>query len=168
MRRSGAKEIAFGGVMAALAMVIMCLGGLIPIATFVCPVLCMLVLKLICRLFGNRIGWAWYGCVALLAMLLGPDKEAAAVFVCLGYYPILKPKFDRLKFAWLFKGLYFNVVIFIMYRALIYLFGMDQLAEEYAQLGKALTIALLVMGNLVFFLLDKVLGRRFKRRKRHG
>ena len=59
MGHGSAKQMAFGGVMAALALVIMCLGGLIPIATFVCPMLCMLILQLICRLFGNQIGWAW-------------------------------------------------------------------------------------------------------------
>ena len=32
-----AKNMALGGVMAALAVVIMCMGGLIPLATYVCP-----------------------------------------------------------------------------------------------------------------------------------
>ena len=168
MRRGNAKEIAFGGMMAALALVIMCLGGLIPVATFACPMLCMMILKLICLMCGKRIGWAWYGCVSLLAALIGPDKEAAAVFVCLGYYPIIKPKFDRLKPSWLFKAIYFNAVILLLYQILIYLLGMDQLASEYAQLGRVFTIILLLMGNLVFFMLDKVLSKSFKRRKRRG
>ena len=168
MGHGSAKQMAFGGVMAALALVIMCLGGLIPIATFVCPMLCMLILQLICRLFGNQIGWAWYGCVAILAVLLGPDKEAAAVFVCLGYYPILKPKFDRRKLSWLWKALFFNAVTLLMYQVLIYLFGMDQLAKDYAALGSVLTIVLLILGNIVFFLLDLVLAKFLKRRKRRG
>lgn len=112
MARSKAKEMALGGILAALAVVIMCLGGLIPLATFVCPMLCCLMVKLVCAMTNNRIGWAWYGAVALLSILMGPDKEAAAVFVFLGYYPIIKPKMDKLPQKWVWKMLYFNVVIF--------------------------------------------------------
>ena len=79
MAPNSAKQIALGGMLAALTLVIFTLGGLIPIATFVCPMFAMLILQLICRLCGRRIGWAWYGCVALLALLLSPDKESAAV-----------------------------------------------------------------------------------------
>ena len=81
MGRNGAKSVALGGVMAALAVVIMCMGGIIPLATYVCPMLCAVLLAAVLRLTGRRIGWAWYGAVSLLSLLLGPDKEAAAVFV---------------------------------------------------------------------------------------
>lgn len=168
MHKTNAKQIAMGGVFAALAIVIMCLGGLIPIATFVCPMICMLILHLIRKLCGNRIAWAWYGVVAILSVLLGPDKEAAAVFVFLGYYPIIKPKIDRIKPNWLWKGIYFNAVILLLYQLLIYLFGMDQIAAEYRELGKVLTVVVLLIGNLCFFLLDRVLTQFGRRRKRRG
>ena len=168
MHKTNAKQIAMGGVFAALAIVIMCLGGLIPIATFVCPMICMLILHLIRKLCGNRIAWAWYGVVAILSVLLGPDKEAAAVFVFLGYYPIIKPKIDRFKPGWLWKGIYFNAVILLLYQLLIYLFGMDQIAAEYRELGKVLTVVVLLIGNLCFFLLDRVLTQFGRRRKRRG
>ena len=168
MHKTNAKQIAMGGVFAALAIVIMCLGGLVPIATFVCPMICMLILHLIRKLCGNRIAWAWYGVVAILSVLLGPDKEAAAVFVFLGYYPIIKPKIDRIKPGWLWKGIYFNAVILLLYQLLIYLFGMDQIAAEYRELGKVLTVVVLLIGNLCFFLLDRVLTQFGRRRKRRG
>ena len=44
MGRNGAKSVALGGVMAALAVVIMCMGGIIPLATYVCPMLCAVLL----------------------------------------------------------------------------------------------------------------------------
>jgi len=168
MHKTNAKEIAMGGVFAALAIVIMCLGGMIPIATFVCPMICMLILQLIRKLCGSRIAWAWYGAVAIMAVLLGPDKEAAAVFVFLGYYPIIKPKIDRIKLGWLWKGIYFNAVILLLYQLLIYLFGMDQISAEYRELGTVLTVVVLLIGNLCFFLLDRVLTQFGKRRKRRG
>lgn len=165
MRNSRAKQIALGGMMAALAVVIMSLGGLIPSATFVCPMMCCLILQVVRKLCGDRIGWAWYGAVAILSLLMCPDKEAAAVFVFLGYYPIIKPKFDKSKLKWLCKVLYFNIVILAMYALLINLFGMAQLAVEWQELGFVMTAIMLLLGNVTFFLLDNVLGKKFGRRR---
>lgn len=159
MRNTPAKEVAFGGMMAALALVIMNLGGLIPVATFVCPMLCMLILAFVTRMCGDRIGWAWYGAVAILSVLMAPDKEAAAVFVFLGYYPILKRHIDGKRVAPAWKLLLFNAAILIMYGLLIRVFGMAQIAEEYQELGMAMTGLMLIMGNVTFFLLDKALTR---------
>ena len=151
--------MAFGGMMAALALVIMNLGGLIPIATFVCPMLCMMSLACVVKLCGSRIGWAWYGVVAILSFLMAPDKEAAAVFAFLGFYPIVKPRLDPMKAAVLLKLLLFNTAILLMYGILIHLFGMAQIAAEYQELGSIMTAVMLIMGNVIFFLLDKVLTR---------
>ena len=165
MRKTTAKDMALGGVLGALAVVIMSMGTLIPIATFVCPMLCKMLLRLVRDLCGTRIGWAWYGAVAILGLLLAPDKEAAAVFVFLGYYPILKPKFDRCRLKWLWKLLYFNAVILAMYWLLINLFGMAQLAAEWEELGFIMTAVMLVLGNVTFILLDNVLGKKFRRKR---
>ena len=146
-------------MMAALATVIMSLGGLIPVATFTCPMFCMLLLAFVTRMCGRRIGWAWYGAVSVLSLLLGPDKEAAAVFVFLGFYPIVKPKLDRMKLGLLLKAVLFNGLILVMYALLIRLFGMNQIAEEYRELGTVMTVVMLVLGNVTFFLLDRVLAR---------
>lgn len=157
--RTQARKIAFGGMMAALAVVIMSLGGLIPVATFVCPMLCMLILAFVIRMCGGRIGWAWYGAVAILGLLLGPDKEAASVFLFLGFYPIVKPKLDAMKLGTLLKLALFNALILLMYWLLIHLFGMAQIAAEYQELGTVMTVIMLILGNVIFFLLDKVLTR---------
>lgn len=159
MRRGSAKKIAFGGMMAALALVIMCLGTMIPIATFVCPMLCAVLLMLVLGMTGNRIAWAWYGAVVVLSMLLAPDKEACAVFVFFGYYPIVKPWFDKRRFAYFWKFALFNVSIFAMYGLLIYLLGLSQVASEFQELGVFLTIITLIMGNVTLFMLDVLLGR---------
>lgn len=157
--------MALGGVLAALAVVIMSMGTLIPVATYVCPMLCALLLKTVLVTCGGRIGWAWYGAVAILSLLLAPDKEAAAVFVCIGYYPIVKPAMDRKKLPWLWKGLLFNAAILLMYWLLMHLFGMEQITAELEGLGIAMTAVLLVLGNVTFFLLDKLLGTGFRKRQ---
>ncbi len=145
-----------------MAVVVMCLGGLIPVATFVCPMMVMIILAIVKKRTGTRIAWAWYGAVAILSILLGPDKEAAAVFVCLGYYPILKPRMDKLPLGWLWKGLLFNTAILAMYWLLMNLFGMAELAQEFGEMGLWMTVATLVMGNATFFLLDRLLNIRFR------
>lgn len=159
MKKTPAARIAFGGVMAALALVIMNLVGLIPVATYLCPALCMIVLSVVLNLCGRRIGWAWYGAVSILSVLLAPDKEAAAIFLVLGYYPILKPKFDRLRFGKLLKLLLFNIVILVTYWLLINMLGFGEISKEFAELGVIMTVITLMLGNLIFFLLDKILSR---------
>ena len=159
-----ASSVALGGVLAALAVVIMAMGTLIPVATFVCPVLCMLMLQLLLKLCGRRMAWAWYGAVAILSVLMAPDKEAAAVFLALGYYPIVKPRLDRLKGKWIWKGLLFNAVILLTYWLLMHLFGFDQLAAEFSEMGMVMTALMLILGNVTFFLLDQLLDRRFSKK----
>jgi hypothetical protein len=168
MRRSPAKQIALGGVLAALAVVIMSFGGLIPIATYVSPMLCMLMLRLVCLICGRRIGWAWYGAVAILGLLLSADKEAAAVFAFLGYYPIIKPRLDKLRFSMLWKLLLFNSAMVLMYWLLMAVFGMAALAEEFRDMGAVLLVLTLVLGNVTFLLLDRILSRKIIRKNRGG
>ena len=167
MKRNSAKEVALGGLMAALAIVIMCLGGLIPFATFVCPMFCCMITKLVLSICGKRIAVAWYAAVAILSMLMAPDKEAAAVFVFLGYYPIVKPWMDKRRFGWIYKAILFNAAILIMYWLLIHILGMSDIAAEYGEAGKIMTAVMLVLGNVTFFMLDMILGRKFRKiRKR--
>lgn len=164
--RSLTHKIALGGVLAALAVVIMTMVGLIPVATYICPMLCMLLQFAVAQLCGKRIGWAWYGAVTLLSLLLGPDKEAAAVFLALGYYPIIKPRLDGMKYGLVLKLLLFNTVAVVLYVALIYIVGMEQLLSEFTQLGIAGLAVMLVLGNVCFFLTDQVLGRFIRRKRR--
>lgn len=159
--------MALGGIMAALAVVIMCLGGLIPLATYVCPMLCAVLLMLVLKQAGKRVAWAWYGAVSILSLLLGPDKEAAAVFVFLGYYPILKPWLDQRKLSVLWKLALFNTAIFTMYFVLVNVLGLADVAAEFEELGTVMTTVTLVLGNATLFMLDTLLSALEKRRK-HG
>ena len=162
-RESPASVMALGGVLAAAAVVIMSLGGLIPVATYVSPMLCAILLQVVLLSCGTRIAWAWYGAVAMLAVLLSPDKEAAAVFLFLGYYPILKPFFDGRRLRWLWKVVFFNGNIVVMYWLLLRLMGLEQLTEDFQELGIAGLVMMLAMGNLVFFLLDRLMNGKVKR-----
>ncbi len=157
MRNGIAKKIALGGVLAALAVVIMCLGGIIPLATFICPMLCAILQYAVLRFCGQRVAWAWFGAVSLLSLLLGPDKEAALIFCLIGCYPNLKPVFEKSKLRLLWKILFFNGAIVLLYGLLLNLFGMDALIAEYKDLGMIGLIVMLLLGNICFFLLDRLL-----------
>lgn len=166
MKRNSASAVALGGVMAALALVVMCLGTMIPLATYVCPMLCAVLLMVVHSIVGNKMAWTWYGAVSLLSLLLSPDKEAAAVFVFLGYYPIVKPWIDTRRFAYLWKLILFNVSILAMYGILIFLFDMAYLMEEFREIGTVMTVITLVMGNVTLFMLDFLLSQISKRKRR--
>ena len=125
---------------------------------------CIVLTQVVLKICGRRIAWAWYGAVAILSCMMAPDKEAAAVFVFLGFYPIVKPRLEKRKFPWLGKAVYFNVAILAMYWLLISLLGLEALAEEYRQTGRVMLIVQLILGNVIFSLLDRVLDRKFRRK----
>ena len=161
MRRGIAHQIALGGILASLAMVIMCFIGLIPVATFICPMFCILICGIVYRNCGKRIGWAWYGAVAFMSAFFAPDKEGALIFLFLGYYPMLKRSFDRCKFklGFFYKVIYFNCVILLLYLLVLKILGLSELLTEYQQAGFLLGVATVLLGNFAFFLLDFILNR---------
>ena len=164
--RSKAYPVALGGMLAAVAVVLMSIGTVLPVATYAAPVLCMMVGQVVLKICGSRIAWAWYGAVAILSLLLAPDKEAAAVFLVLGYYPIVKPKLDGIKGKWLWKALLFNGTILLLYWILLKVIGMEQLLRDFEGMGLAMYAVLLILGNVTFFLLDVILGRRVRKKTR--
>lgn len=165
MQRAEIRRIALGGLLAAVAMVIMCLGGIIPVATYVCPMLCCMTQFVVLRFCGKRLAWLWFAVVSLLALLLGPDKEAAVIFLTIGYYPLFKQKVDSLKFRILLKILFFNFSVFLAYGIIIRILEMQEVAAENVELGVIGLVVILIMGNVTFFLLDRLLtimGRKLR------
>jgi len=161
MRRGKSTEIALCGMMTALAVVILCLGGLIPAATFCCPVLASLVLLPVMQRWGRWDAVLVWAASAVLGLLLGPDKEAAALYAALGYYPAIRAGLDRKRPAlrWALKLLLFNGATIALYALLIFVLGLNALVEEYRATGTALLIATLALGNVVFVIYDFLLKR---------
>ena len=95
--KSTAKELAFGGMFTALGVVFLCLGGIVPLALYACPILASAVLLPVRENCRRSVVWSCYAAIAVLGTLLGPDKESALLFVFLGYYPIVKPRFDAIR-----------------------------------------------------------------------
>ena len=168
-----AKQIALGGILAALAVVILILGGVIPVGTYIAPMLASLPLVVLLTELPGGLCVGWYAVVAVLGATLCPDKETAFVFVFLGWYPIARPALDRLprlpRLA--AKLLIFNAAVAALYALLILVFRPEALLQEARETGAVLLIVLVLLGNLSFLLLDLVLKRlvilyQIKKRRR--
>ena len=161
MRRRESGRIALCGVMGALAIVVMLMGSIIPIATFCAPLISSVLMMTVAIEFGAKTGLLLYLAVALLALLLVPDREMAMIFTFfLGYYPVLKFYLERLRPAplrLLAKLIVFNGAILAMYSILLYLFPMQALVDEFSGMGHGFVLLLLAMGNVAFLLYDRAL-----------
>ena len=97
--------MAYCGMAAALSIAFMLLGAVIPILMYIAPAIASFLVATVCVECGKTLAWTAYGAVSLLSLLFVPDKEVALTFVfLLGYYPLVKPKFEHIRPA-LLRGL---------------------------------------------------------------
>ena len=157
-RQSG--QIALCGVLAALSAAILSLGGLIPLATYACPLLAMTCLLPVLDRYGPRSALLLYAAAACLGLMLCADREIALLYLFLGWYPALRPRLERLRppLRAAVKCAVFSLAVTAMYLLALYLFRLAAVAEEFAGYSAAMTAALLAMGNAVFLLFDRALG----------
>ena len=159
MKRS--KKMALTGMLCALAVVVMLLGGLIPLATFCCPALAGLMLIPVFVECGEKLSWCAYAAIAALSLILCPDKEAALLLAFIGYYPILRWRLDQLRSGFvrvIAKLGVFNLAVAAMYALSILVLQMDQILREYQEMGLALTAACLLVGNVTLLLYDRLIA----------
>ena len=157
-----ARQMALGGMMTAVAVVIMSLGSLIPVNTYICPVLCILMNRLVLERCGKRIGWCYYLAVAILGLMLAPDREAALVYAFLGSYPMLRSFFERLGVLRLCtKLLFFTLAGAASYGVLLFVAGAGAAMTE----GWLLTAVTVLLWDVLFLLVDRLLGMPMKRSK---
>lgn len=155
------RKMALTGMLCALAVVIMMLGGVIPLATFCCPALAGLMLIPVFVECGEKLSWCAYAAVAALSLILCPDKEAALLLAFIGYYPILRWRLDQLRSSLLrvvAKLGVFNLAVLAMYALSILVLQMDQILREYQEMGLALTVACLLVGNVTLLLYDRLIA----------
>ena len=169
MRNTKASQVALGGMLTAVAVVIMIMGSLIPVNTYVCPMLCILLNRVILSSCGQRIGWCYYAAVTILSLLMAPDREAAMVYAFLGFYPMVKPRMDRIRPRAL--GITAKILLFTLagccaYGLMIWLMGMEALLAEFREMGVVVTVLMLFAWNVLFLMVDRLLGTPLKRRRK--
>ena len=154
------KKMALAGMLCALAVVVMLLGGVIPLATFVCPAVAGLMLIPIFVECGEKFCYGAYVAVAALALILCADKEAALVFAFLGYYPALRWRIEQIRSMALrviVRLAVFNISIGIMYALIIWVFQMQAIIKEMQEMGIVLNAVTLLIGNVTLLMYDRVL-----------
>lgn len=151
------RQMALCGVLCALAVVLLALGGVVPIATFCAPVLAMAALLPVLEEVGPRLAAAAWIAVALLALVLDPDREAALVYLFFGWYPLLRPRIAALPSRAARAAARIGIctgVCLLLYGVVWRVLG---LPEEPAAGG--FQILLLALANITFLILDRALGR---------
>ena len=160
-RQQKSWAMAYCGIVAALCVALMLLGAVIPIAMFIAPAVAGFLIATVCVECGMQMALTAYAAVSLLALLFVPDKEVALIFtVLLGYYPLAKPKFERIRPALLrcvCKLLLCNGAVLAMYGLIYLLVPMGSISQELRATATAAALATLAMGNVAFLLYDRAL-----------
>ena len=160
-RQQKSWAMAYCGIVAALCVALMLLGVVIPIAMFIAPAVAGFLIATVCVECGMQMALTAYAAVSLLALLFVPDKEVALIFtVLLGYYPLAKPKFERIRPALLrgvCKLLLCNGAVLAMYGLIYLLVPMGSISQELRATATAAALATLAMGNVAFLLYDRAL-----------
>ena len=159
MKTRKSWAMAYCGMAAALSVALMLLGAVVPVLMFIAPAVASLLIATVCVECGKTMALTAYGAVSLLSLLFVPDKEVALVFVfLLGYYPLAKPKFERIRPAVLrivCKLLLCNGTVLAMYGLVFLLVPAGSISQELRTTALAVSLATLVMGNVAFVLYDR-------------
>ena len=151
-------KVAVGGVVSALCLTLMFLTGVFPLLSMAIPIYAGALMIVVAREVSTSWAFAAYCAVSLLSLFLTPDKEASTLFIMFfGYYPIILPWLDKIKFKLLricCKLAVFNGAIIIWYKLIALIMGVYDFFGDFAFLGEYALAAVMVFINLVFALYD--------------
>ncbi len=139
--------------MAAMCVAILSLGSLIESLDVSLAIIAGLVIMVLSAEYGDWVATSVFLVAGLISLLL-PLKSAGILFLSFGgWYPIVQKKINLLKplFARIVKTLLFNGVLILLLFLSAFVTGVKELPYLY--------LALLVLGNLCFFLYDILLDR---------
>ena len=154
-------KAAFGGIIAALSIVLMFSTGLIPTLTYAIPAVSGALLMAIVIEISPVFAGAIYVAVSILSLLIVADKEAAVMYAAFfGYYPIIKSfieKHTNKTLSWIIKYIIFNIAMITSYFIVSKVFMIT--FDDIEFIGRFALPLLLLVGNMVFALYDIALTR---------
>ena len=153
------KQMALCGLLTALAVVCMVLASAIGIGTFAGPLLAMIALLPLLEEYGPKTALAAYVAAAILGFLIAPELELSLVYAAFGWYPVLRPRLNRITSRparLLLKTVICVAVILLLYGVLLNLLGMT---ADLANAAPLLNLFLLILGVLTFLMMDLALER---------
>ena len=147
MRNRPSFRVAFCGVLAALMIVIMLLGTMIPATEYLCPAVAGVLIIPVVWEFGGKTGALLYLAVALLSLILSPNKEAALFFALLfGLRVVL-------------KLVLFNAALAVIIALLLFVLVSPDWQADAANWTGLVVAGMLVLGNVAFLIYDVLLAR---------
>lgn len=156
--RDASYRVALGGIVSALCLVTMFLAGVLPALYLLLPGIAGILLMIIAEEVNTAWAFLTYLAVSLLSLFITFDKEAALIFIMFfGHYPILRYFIQRLPLRLirgLIKALVFNICIIGYFYVTVYIFGLDEMLEEFDEFGKYGAYIMLVIANVIFFIYD--------------
>lgn len=162
--RNRSKNLATGGVFAALSLTVLFLSGVLPFSGYLCPAAAGLLLLPVCDDLGFRPALLTFLAVGALGLFLRTDLEASAIYLAFfGYYPLLRigplSRMTRRR-AFLCGFAIFTAGVALCYGALYLLLGPAFFAEFQAG-GPWMLILFAGAAALVFVLYDRALPRLY-------
>ena len=157
------SKVALCGLLAALMVIVMLLGSIVPVAALLCPALAGLFLIPAIREYGMGTGVSLYGATAVLSLVLLPDKEVALLFtLILGPFPLLRPFLDRIvlrPLRVLTKLLLCSLLLVLCYTLLLLVLAPAGLEAELGAYSRGMLILLLILFNVMFLFYDICITR---------
>ena len=142
------------GMVSALSVVIMLLTNIMPSMMYVIPIITGAIVFAINEIIGKKWALGVFFVTSLISFILLADKEAALNYTLFfGYYPLLKPLYEKLPkvLSWGVKVFNFNVALVTIGLIVTFIFKLPFLDEDFGKL----TIPLFaVLFNVVFVMYD--------------
>lgn len=154
-----AKILAFGGLLLALTVIFMMLGGIIESNTLFLLAVASYFVGIMIRETNFRMGAAFYLASVILGFLIVPNKFYVASYAAMGFYILaiegiwermgcLSEKYQKRSLFWILKYVIFNVIY------LPVLFGFQELLFS-RQLSLPFLIGAVLAGQIGLIIYDK-------------
>lgn len=155
------SKCALGGIVSALSLVLMISVAVIPFLTYALPAAAGMLIVFMVIETDKKWAFGVYAAVAILGVLLVPDKEVAVMYLAFfGYYPILKAVMEsklRPTLCWALKIGSFLLTMVVSYFLMIKLMGVT--IDEIDEFGVMAIPMLLGLGTFAFVLYDIALSK---------
>ena len=142
------------GMVSALSVVIMLLTNIMPSMMYVIPIITGAIVFAVNEIIGKKWALGVFFVTSFISFILLTDKEAALNYTLFfGYYPLLKPVYEKLSkvLSWGVKVLTFNVALVAIGLIVIFIFKLPFLDED---MGKFTIPVFAVLFNIVFVMYD--------------
>ena len=153
-------------MVSALSVVIMLLTNIMPSMMYVIPIRTGAIVFAVNEVIGKKWALGVFFVTSIISAILLTDKEVALNYTLFfGYYPLLKPIYEKLPriISWLLKAVTFNAAIVIIGVIVTFVFELPFLDEDF---GGFTIPVFIVLFNLVFVMYD-IMFSVFKARLSH-